>query len=343
MQLKKRLFLFVSIFFIVNYSFSQNLQKSLTADQVIQRAIDSSGGNKIFDSIRNFEIISQIIMPNNDTLSFSTKKMDFDKYFISSLSLGYFNTTRIYNKGKGVRITDQNAENISDPLALEALQLQSFICPEYGYKKLGYTFKRQDDQKFENFDCFTILVSSPLGRVTINYYDKKTGKLIMIIYPSLSKSVFIDFYKEKGITYPSKVLMVDSLDAITSSTLISFHYNEHLDSNWFNVPVAGVYKAPETYKTGTFKYLNNNEDARITRDKTTHTEISGGVKKEYKIEWTTDIDYLLYRLKNASVPPVNENIEYIKVRIILWTQDKYYCQYLGSGNIGGTCVFQKLD
>ncbi len=165
----------------------------------------------------------------------------------------------------------------------------------------------------------------------------------MIIYPNLNKSVFIDFYKAKGVTCPSKILMVDTLGGITSSTLTKLNYDEVLDSNWFNVPIAGVYKAPETFKAGAFKYVNSNEGSKIIREKTRQTEISGESKTEYIIEWSTDNDYLIYRLKNASNPPTNDNIEYIKVRITLWTKNRCYCQYITSGNIGGTCVFEKLD
>ncbi len=269
--------------------------------------------------------------------------MNFDKYYISSLSLAYANTTTVYNTGKAALISNKSAQQTLDPLKLEELQLQSYISTEYGYKKLGYTLEREDDQKFQNFDCFVILASSPLGRTTINYYDKKTGNLIMIIYPNLNKSVFIDFYKAKGITYPSKILIVDTLGSITSSTLTKLNYDETLDSNWFNIPAAGAYKAPETFKTGTFKYLNDKDDAKVVRQETKQTEIAGESKKEYKIEWGSDNDYLIYRLKDSSKSATNDNIEYIKVRIISWTKNKYYCQYITSSNIGGTCAFEKID
>jgi len=343
MQLRTRLILTAIISFFVSLTYGQNSDKTLTASQVIQRAIDSSGGDKIFDLVKNVETISQIVTSKNDTLYFSVKRMSFDKYFISSLSLGYANTTTVYNKGKAALISNQNAQQILDPLKLEELQLQSYISPEYGYKKLGYILERQDDQKFENFDCFTLLVSSPLGRVTINYYDKKTGNLIMIIYPNLNKSVFIDFYKAKGITCPSKILMVDTLGAITSSTLTKLNYDDNLDSNWFDIPAAGAFKAPETFKTGTFKYLNSNDDAKVVREGTKQTEIAGRSKKEYKIEWSTNNDYLIYRLKDASKSPTNDNIEYIRVRITSWTKHRYYCQYITSSNIGGTYAFEKID
>ena len=51
----------------------------------------------------------------------------------------------------------------------------------------------------------------------------------------------------------------------------------------------------------------------------------------------------MYRLKDASKSPTNDNIEYIKVRITSWTNNKYYCQYITSDNIGGTCAFEKID
>lgn len=343
MQLTTRLFLTAIIVFFVSLTYGQNSDKTLTASHIIQRAIDSSGGDKIFDLIKNVETISQIVTSKGDTLYFSVKRMNFDKYYISSLSLGYANTTTVYNKGKAALISNANAQQILDPLKLEELQLQSYISLEYGYKKLGYTLEREADQKFQNFDCFVVLASSPLGRTTINYYDKKTGNLIMIIYPNLNKSIFIDFYKAKGITCPSKILMVDTLGAITSSTLTKLNYDETLDTNWFNIPTAGLYKAPKTFKTGIFKYLNSTDDAKVVREETKQTEIAGASKKEYKIEWSTDNDYLIYRLKNAANPPTNDNIEYIKVRITSWTKNKYYCQYITSNNVGGTCAFEKLD
>ena len=341
MQFTRLLFLPAIISF-ANFTFAQNPDKTLTAAQIIQRAIDSSGGDKIFDSIKNIETISQIATSKGDTLSFSVKKMNFDKYYISSLSLGYVNTTTVYNKGKAALISNQNAQQILDPIKLEELQLQSYISLEYGYKKLGYSLEREADQKFQNFDCFVVLASSPLGRTTINYYDKNRGTLIMIIYPNLNKSVFIDFYKAKGITYPSKILMVDTSGAITSSTLTKLNYDNNLDSNWFNVPTAGVYKMPETFKTGTFKYLNSNDGAKIVREGTRQIEVAGDLKTEYRIEWDAD-GYLMYRLKNASSPPTNDNIEYMKVRIVSWTKNKYYCQYITANNIGGTCAFEKID
>src|SRR4030095_13659966 len=105
MQLKPRLFLTAIIVFFVSLTYGQNSDKTLTASQIIQRAIDSSGGYKIFYLVKNVETISQIVTSKGDTLYFSVKRMNFDKYYISSLSLGYTNTTTVYNKGKAALIS----------------------------------------------------------------------------------------------------------------------------------------------------------------------------------------------------------------------------------------------
>lgn len=342
MQLTPRFYLTAIIAFFVAFTYGQHSDRTVTADQIIQRAIDSSGGDKLFAMIKNVEAMAQIVTSNGDTLSFSVKRMNSDKYYVSSLSMGYVNTTKVYNNGKAVLISNQHAQLISDPVQMEELQLQSYLSPEYGYKKLGYRFERQNDQKFENFDCYTILVSSPLGRSTVNYYDKKSGNLFMIIYPNLSKSVFIEYYKEKGVSAPSTILMVDSSGKMTSSTLTKISYDDNLDSNWFNIPAPGLCKAPEKFKTGTFKYINSYDGAIVERSKTRQTEVAGELKLEYRIEWSTDSDYLMYRLKDTSGSPANENLEFIKVRITSWTDNKYYCHYIASGNIGGSCAFEKI-
>jgi len=343
MPLNKRSALTIALLFIAYTCFTQTAGDSLTAAQIIQKAIDSAGGEKLFEQIKNVESITQMVTAKGDTLYFAVKKMNFNKYYVSTMSLGYVNTTTVYNNGAAALEKDTLAQDLRDSFELEDLNLSSYISNNYGFKKLGYKLDRQPDQKFKNFDCYCVLVTSPLGKATLNYYDKKTGNEIMVIFPNETRSVFINFYKSNGITCPSQILMVDKTGAVTTSTLKKLIYDVNMDSNWFAVPTPGKYIAPQTFRKGTFKYLNSNDGATIVRQQNLQLEINGESKTEFKIEWLTDKDYLLYRLKNPASPPTNENIEYLKVRIISWANNKYYCQYITSGNIGGTCAFEKIE
>jgi hypothetical protein len=315
---------------------------TITANQIIQRAIDSSGGDSKLASLHSVEFITQIITPENQVLSLAIKKKDFNKYYISTLSTSHVNSTTIYNNGNAVILKNDSSKSITDPLTLEDLQLQCFISIDYGYKKLGYKLTRLDDEKFQNFDCYTVLAESPLGNKTANYYDKKTGRLTMIIYPNEHKSVFIDFYKSEGLTAPSKVLMTDTRNTVTQSSLQKLVYDNNLDPYWFTLAKEGKYQAPETFKTGVFKYVNSNDGAGFTREKDKHIETSSGQRTEYKIKWDGNSDYLLFRLRNPAKPATDDNIEYFKVKIISWNNTKYYCQYITSDNMGGTCAFEKV-
>jgi hypothetical protein len=317
-------------------------ETKITASQIIQRSIDSSGGDAKLASLHSVEFITQVVTPENQVLSLAIKRKDFNKYYVSTLSITHVNSTTIYNNGKAIIIKNDSVKNVTDPTMLEELQLQCYISVDFGYKKLGYTFSRLDDQKFQNFDCYAVLVESPLGRKTANYYDKKTGGLIMIIYSNQNKSVFIDHYQSSGLTAPSKVLITDIKNNVTQSSLQNLIYDNKLDSHWFILPKEGKYEAPEIFKTGTFKYINSKDGAKFIREKNRQIEISDGQKTEYKIKWDSNNDYLLFRLKNPANSATDENIEYLKVKIISWDNNKYYCQYITSNNTGGTCVFEKL-
>ena len=340
MNVRKLVGLLLFIACLHSHTLAQD--KAITANEIIQRAIDSSGGDLKLASLHSVEFITKIVISENEVLSFAIKKKDFNKYYISTLSTSHVNSTTIYNDGRAVIIKNDSAKSITDPLTIEDLRLQCFISIDYGYKKLGYKFTRIDDQKFQNFDCYSVLVESPLGNTTANYYDKKTGRLIMIVYPNGLKSVFIDFYKSSDLTAPSKVLMTDTKNNVTQSSLQKLIYDNNLDPYWFTLPKEGKYQAPEKFKTGVFKYINSNDGAGFTREKDRQIETSGSQRTEYKVKWESNNDYLLFRLKNPEKPATDENIEYLKVKIVTWDNTKYYCQYITSDNMGGTCAFEKV-
>ncbi len=333
----------IIILSVINHSFGlaqAGTTRKITAGEIIQKALDNEGGDAKLDSITAVEFISQIVTAKGDTLSYAVKRKGFDKYYISVLSAAYENSTTIYNKGKATIVKNEQSKNINDVLILEDLKLQSYISINYGYKKMGYKLERLDDQKFKNFDCYVVMAESGLDKRQLNYYDKKTGDLIMCIYPNGNKSVFIDFYEAKGVRCPSAILMVDTANDITKSRLTKIDYDENLDDNWFTLPAEGHYVAPDIFKEGTYKYINSNTGVTMTRTKDSQVEIDGNSKHLFKISWISDNDYLLYG--DASNPPEVKKNGYLHVRIITWSGNKYYCHYQTENGIGGTCAFEKI-
>src|SRR5450755_1944162 len=317
---------------------AQLSRSGITAKQIVQQAIDSSGGDLELSAINSVEYITQVITADKDTLSFAIKKRGFNKNYISILSLRHVNSTRIYNNGKAVEIINDTVREITDPNLLENLSLQCYISIPYSYKKLGYKLSRLDDQKFENFDCYVVKAESPMGNQTMNYFDKNTGDLLMIIYPNEGKTIFMYYNRLNGVKIPSSLLLADSKNNVSTSVLKKLNYDINLDIQWFEIPPAGYCQAPAKFRKGSFVYVNSNVGSKMVRTEKEQIEINGQNKTSFRIDWQDNSNYLLYRLKKPAEVPKNENIEYFKVRIIAWKGNIYYCHYISSDGLGGTCA-----
>lgn len=326
--------------FLVALVASLPAHAQLTAEQIVQRAIDNAGGDAKLAGISTAEFMSQLITATNDTLSISVKKKGNNRCYISVLSFAFENTTTVYNNGHAVLLKNDTATTITDADKLEQLALQCYPSVDYGYKKLGYKLTRVEDIQEGNFDCYGVIAESPLGSRTINYYDKKTGDCIMIVYGSGGRTVFMNHIPYHGLNYTRDVLLSDAEGHISRSLLRDISIDENPDDKWFALPPTGAHRPPDVFKTGHFRYVNGGDSSiLITRDE--HKQVEGA--KEYHIEWFTPGDYLLSRLKDASAPVTNDNIEFIKARITLWSGNRYYCQYLTSGDVVGTAAFEKVD
>jgi hypothetical protein len=317
---------------------------TLTAMAIVQRAIDNAGGDARLEAVKSAEFISQLIVGDKDTLSIVIKNKGYDKCYMSLMSFGYENTTTVFNAGKAVLIKNDTAAVLTDPKKLEELALRCYFSIDYGYKKLGYKLSRIEDLHDGNFNCYGVLAESPLGNKTANYYDMKTGNCTMIMYASGGRTIFTSFLPYRGIVYTRNEILGDAGGKFTRSYLTEINIDENPDDNWFVLPPAGDRKPPVSFKAGKFRYLNARDSlAIITRGENKQVESSKGSSTEYRIEWFSPSDYILYRLKNPSAAPTNENIEFIKTKITLWSGNKYYCHYLTSANQYGACGFERVE
>jgi hypothetical protein len=262
----------------------------ITAEQIVQRAIDNAGGDDKLKAVKSAEFTSQIIMNKKDTLYISIKKKGADKYYSSVISLGYVSTTTVFNGGKAVLIKNNTAESITDPVKLESLALNCYASIDYGYKKLGYKLRRTDDKQFNYFNCYGVIAESPLGNITLNYYDKATGNCIMIMYTSGGKTIYRSYLPYKGLLYGKDLLIGDANGTVSTSVLTDIKIDENPDDNWFNLLPVGDCKPPAIFKTGYFKYITAEGTGDImTRDE--HKQTEGGI--DYRVEWISDSDFLL--------------------------------------------------
>jgi hypothetical protein len=334
LTIKRSIFLLL----LVNFTATVFAQTTPTATQIVQRAIDSSGGDAKFEALNSVEFYNKLITPARDTLSMAVKRKDFNKFFISTISSKHVNSTTIYNNGKAIIIENEAIQNITDPRKLEELAFQCYMSVSYAYKMLKYKLTRIEDEKIRSFDCYVVIAESPLGKRTANYYDKKTGHLLMIIYSTKNKTLFVKNAYKNGVMLPGTVWLTDSLANTTLAELESLEFDKNIDNGWFNILKAGPYKIPENIRTGSFKYLRHNEGTVTKRGTDSQVETTKGSNEvfEYKIKWLSGSEYLMYAPKN---PKLNYNI---RVKIVNWGPNKYFCHYDAAGAKSGSCEFEIL-
>jgi hypothetical protein len=335
----------VPVMTIVTATLSNTVAQTpnLTAAQINQRSINNAGGSKLLDSLNGIEAIILTVTPKQDSLSIALKSTGSYLYFESALGNNGADSTIVYNRNIAAVSHNEITTAITDPFVLEELRLKSYVSRDYGYKKLGYKLERVADQQYTGIDLYVLNVTSPLGRSTLNYYDKRTNNLTMIAHADGRKTIFTAYHKEKGRSYPSEFLVVDSLNNITSSKVMQLNYSQSIDSNWFAIPPAGEHVLPDKFQTGHFRYFQINEGTSIVRDSLVQIEESAESNIEYKVRWESRNRYLLYDVKDASSLPVIHDIKFINVKVTHWMKNFYYCHFITSAFVGGTCVFEKLQ
>jgi hypothetical protein len=322
---------------ITLHTSAQDEQKKLTADEIVQRAINNNGGAKKLDSLKASESIF-LIMSGKDTASVAIKRNDFNKYIMSRIGTNTESSTIVFNSGNAMEIRNDVASKITDPLKLEDLLLQCYGQIDYGFKKLGYKFSRLDDQRYRIFDCYVIQAVSPSGKKLSLYYDKNSGNNIMIKYPNGSSMVFVDYYDQSGVNYPATIEMTDSTFATSKMLLQKIEHNAKPDASWFLLPAEGPYVAPEQFRTGTFRFVGTNSKSIIIRDKEKQTENNGRISRDYTVKWLSGNEYVVTAIEDGKSESAKEPI---KVRIVTWDGDKIYCHHINSKNVGRTSVFEK--
>lgn len=335
MQRPGLLLCLLSILFLPFVCFSQ---PDLTAAAIVQRAIDSSGGPR-FDTLRGLELVHELQVPGG-SVSVATKRLGGDRLLVSTLSLGYSNTTKIYNRGRAVLIANDTVRAITNPAELEDLQLQCYVSIDYGYQKLHYALERLEDQKFQNFDCYVVQATSPLGIRRLTYYDKRNGRLLMIVYPNGHKAILTHYYTDGGFHTPSQVLQTADGNSVTPSLLRKFFLTPDLDEGWFALPPEGPLALPARFRKGRFHYTGIDAGQWFERSETSQTEHNATSAIVFHLEWIGPNDYLRMRLKDPAKPATNDNIDATKVRILGWNAQRCYGQYLTADNTGGTFAFE---
>lgn len=314
------------ILFGVQIGFSQSVS-NLTAEQIINSSIEQIGGLQKIQSIKTSELAYAFINSDEETASIIEKR-NIGNYFTQSiLSKQHLSQTTFFNGKKIVKIEGDSINEYNLDKIKDEIELKTYNHIQYGYKELDFSLKRLPDEDFQNFDCYVVKAESKNGYVTINFFDKSSFKLVMIVFPSGDKSLLIEQIEKDKIQYNAHILNKSANGNVSHLKLLDVKINNPIADVWFQSPYTNSIELPHNIMVGKFKPVNSN--SILTRSEFEQTETYEQNKIITTIvEWKSNDAFELKADKNLNANQV------VLVRIVSWNENEYVCHYMTDKAVG---------
>jgi len=325
-----RRYLITLIYFFPTFLFAQK-QEKLTASQIIDSSLVFCGGELRISKINSVQINYLLIQPDQSTAIINDKLKTGEKYVQCILSKTHFPQTTFFNGEKISRVDGNSVIHVTDIQSKEEVKLKTYSQIQYGYKKLNYQLSRLPDQKFKNADCFVLNAKAHNGYTTMNFFDKKNYRLIMVVYPNGNKSVMTEYLFKDSVLFNSHIVntFAHSKD-LQILDLRTIDLNADISNTWFNCPYSEKVYVPEYIKIGQFTSTNG-EATTFNRTKSSmdYTDNNGNVVLRRFLAWgiiSPDTFGLIdeQALKNND----KSSLSQILVRVISWDEKGYVCQWM---------------
>ena len=174
---------------------------SMTADKVIENYISAIGGSEKAGAIKAAKVtMSANVMGTALGLSFVYD--DANMRFSQKTSIaGNVMQSSVLKDGKGtVSAQGQTIEMTADQI--EAGRLSSFFLPELYFGSMSYTLALDGIKDVEGTQAYKVIVTSPSGASTINYYAVESGLKIKNENAQAGDTFYSDYQERNGVLIP---------------------------------------------------------------------------------------------------------------------------------------------
>ena len=227
------LYRYLFLFFILAGGCNDYNQQTINPEQILEHYVEKLGGKEKWESIRTAKYILETEIDSLSGFKTIFYKEPPGKYCMVTLA-GNRESRIIYNNGKAGKIVDGISETITDQDEIERLKLSACILPDMVYKEMGYNMKLLGIEKWKGTNCYKIKLTSPSGKEDLNFYEKESGLLSMIIHGKGTKSLFNEYKEFDGCLFPVKMSYVLSNDEVWTITVKEVHLNKIIEESVFS-------------------------------------------------------------------------------------------------------------
>ncbi|MDN3669566.1 pitrilysin family protein [Echinicola jeungdonensis] len=201
------------------------LDPDMTASMVLHEYIEALGGKEAVEGLKSAKVVMKSEIQGQEltmTMLYDEPAMRFNQK-VSMMGNVVSNTT--LEDGKGFVNAMGQSKELTDEQYEEA-KMNMFIVPEIHYEELGYTMELDGINQVDGENAYKVIVSTPTGAKTVNYYSVDTG---LKIKSENEKSGIITYKKyedHEGVKYP--------VETIVKSPMIPMPLNNKVDALVFN-------------------------------------------------------------------------------------------------------------
>lgn len=174
---------------------------TLTAEKVIENYISAIGGQEKANQIKSAKVImSASVMGTALGLSFTYD--DTNGRFAQQTSVaGNVMQSSVMKNGEG-SVRAQGQTMAMTPEQVASGKLSAYILPELYYSLLSYTLTLEGIKDIDGIQAYKIIVKTPEGPSTINYYAVESGLKIKNEDANSGDTSYSDYQEKNGVLFP---------------------------------------------------------------------------------------------------------------------------------------------
>ncbi len=178
------------------------VSKDVTAESVIQDYIDATGGEKIWNSVKDIYTKSEGTIQGQKLTIEQWRGPDMFKNNISMMGMNL--QTVVYAKGKGYKSDQTGTKSDLTPDEIAEYKASSNYQLELNYEGEGYSLELKGSEKYDGKDAYKIVVTTSNGDQYTEYYDMKSHYKIATVQieeeqgQTMTQTMKYSDYKETG-------------------------------------------------------------------------------------------------------------------------------------------------
>lgn len=207
---------------------------NMTADQVIEHYLTAIGGKDKVSAIKTVKMVMAAEIMGQK-LEMEATYDDANLRFAQKTRIGgNVMSALILKDGKGTMSAQGQSMALPDE-QLDAAKLGTFIIPELHFADMGYSLKLDGVKDVDGEDAYKVIVSTPLGASTINYYAVESGLKLKSENAQTGEITFSDYQEKEGVLFPmTQVIVSPAIPMPLQTTVTSLEINPTLTEADFN-------------------------------------------------------------------------------------------------------------